>query len=70
MKCSLCGGYVEWKGPLSNLTHTECADCGGTNCQEVEFVEYMDPSDDPREIEADYRMDEMEDRRLTEKDDE
>ena len=36
MKCSICGGYVEWKGPLSNLTHTECASCGGKNCQEVE----------------------------------
>jgi Zn ribbon nucleic-acid-binding protein len=33
MKCSICGGYVEWKGPLSNLTHTECAKCGGKNCQ-------------------------------------
>lgn len=33
MTCSRCNGYVEWKGPLSNLTHTECSDCGGTNCQ-------------------------------------
>jgi hypothetical protein len=37
MNCSLCGGYnVTWRGPMTNLTHTECADCGGTNCQEVE----------------------------------
>jgi hypothetical protein len=39
MKCSLCGGYVEWKGPLANLTHTECASCGGINCQELETLE-------------------------------
>lgn len=36
MTCSLCGGYVEWKGPLIALTHTECVDCGAINCQEVE----------------------------------
>jgi hypothetical protein len=36
MKCSFCGGYVEWKGPLSNLTHTECHSCGAVNCQELE----------------------------------
>ena len=36
MKCSVCGGYVEWKGPLLNLTHTECSECGGINCQEPE----------------------------------
>lgn len=33
MKCSLCGGYVEWKGPLVNLTHTECHGCGAINSQ-------------------------------------
>jgi len=36
MRCERCGGYVEWKGPLTALTHTECAKCGGTNCQEVD----------------------------------
>jgi hypothetical protein len=35
MICSRCGGYVTLRGPFSNLTHTECADCGGINCQEV-----------------------------------
>jgi len=39
MICARCGGYVEWKGPLSNLTHTECAKCGGINCQEPENPE-------------------------------
>lgn len=36
MRCSQCGGLVEWKGPISNLTHTECNNCGGVNCQEIE----------------------------------
>lgn len=40
MTCSLCGGYVEWKGPLVSLTHTECHDCGGINCQEVEEPDF------------------------------
>ena len=46
MICSICGSQnVEWKGPMISLTHTECADCGGTNCQEVELDEdpYLDP---------------------------
>jgi hypothetical protein len=30
MICSKCGSHrVEWKGPLLNLTHTECGECGG-----------------------------------------
>jgi DnaJ-class molecular chaperone len=33
MKCSICGGLVTWRGPLTDLTHTECNDCGGINCQ-------------------------------------
>lgn len=33
MTCSKCGGVVEWKGPLSNLTHTECRRCGAVNSQ-------------------------------------
>lgn len=36
MRCSNCGGLVEWRGPMSNLTHTECTQCGGMNCQEIE----------------------------------
>lgn len=34
MTCSNCGGIVEWKGRLSNLTHTECKECGSINSQE------------------------------------
>jgi hypothetical protein len=33
MQCDLCGGLVTWRGPLSALTHTECENCGGQNCQ-------------------------------------
>lgn len=37
MICSLCGKTgIRWMGQLSNLTHTECPHCGGTNCQEPE----------------------------------
>jgi len=39
MRCSLCGGRVEWQGPLANLTHTKCLSCGEINCQEVETAE-------------------------------
>lgn len=35
MICRYCAGHVTWRGPLSHLTHTECQDCGRTNCQEV-----------------------------------
>jgi hypothetical protein len=38
MKCEKCGGSVEWKGKLTNLTHTECACCGGINCQEPDNI--------------------------------
>lgn len=44
MKCSICGGRVEWQGPLSNPTRTKCLSCGEINCQEV---------DPPLEDEAD-----------------
>jgi len=42
MKCSFCGGRVEWQGPLTNLTHTKCLSCGRTNCQEIEQDPYQD----------------------------
>jgi hypothetical protein len=35
MICSICGGEVTWRGPLSALTHTQCGSCGRKNCQEV-----------------------------------
>ena len=37
---------MEWKGPISNLTHTECAKCGGINCQEPEVQTDDDESVD------------------------
>jgi hypothetical protein len=39
MECSNCGGPVEWKGPFSNLTHTECLNCGSVNSQVVDEVD-------------------------------
>jgi hypothetical protein len=39
MECSLCGGYVEWKGPITALTHTECHGCGAVNSQTHEDEE-------------------------------
>ncbi len=27
---------TRWMGPLSNLTHTECPNCGAINSQRVE----------------------------------
>ncbi|MBH0112688.1 hypothetical protein I5E68_06955 [Novosphingobium sp. YJ-S2-02] len=36
MICACCGGHVTWRGPLSNLTHTECASCGAVNAQLVD----------------------------------
>ena len=33
---SRCGGSVTWRGPWSNLTHTECERCGARNAQVVE----------------------------------
>lgn len=46
MICATCGGQVIWKGPLSNLTHTECQDCGRINNQEVEPAEDSEDEDD------------------------
>lgn len=33
MVCSICKGIVEWQGPLSNLSHTKCLQCGEINTQ-------------------------------------
>jgi hypothetical protein len=46
MKCSICGGLVTWRGPLSNLTHTECGGCGAHNSHEPSWPE-PDGSEDP-----------------------
>ena len=45
MICATCDGEVIWKGPLSNLTHTECQSCGRINNHIV------DPQDDDEEQE-------------------
>ena len=37
MICSNCGGVVEWKGKLTELSHTECLQCGAKNCQVVDY---------------------------------
>jgi len=39
MQCATCGGPVIWMGPWSNLTHTECQDCGAVNNQIVDEQE-------------------------------
>jgi DNA-directed RNA polymerase subunit RPC12/RpoP len=36
MVCASCGGHVTWRGPITNLTQTECADCGAINNQLVD----------------------------------
>lgn len=33
MICASCGGHVTWRGPIYNLTHTECEACGAINNQ-------------------------------------
>jgi hypothetical protein len=40
MVCAFCNQpNVVWRGPLSDLTHTECPDCGRINCQRVDEPE-------------------------------
>jgi len=46
MTCSRCGGRVTWRGPWSNLSHTECEDCGARNCQTPESEGIEDEDDD------------------------
>ena len=44
MICGNCNQPgIRWVGPLSNLTHTECPHCGGTNCQRDEQLEQDEP---------------------------
>lgn len=42
MICQSCGGQVFWKGPWSNLTHTECESCGAVNNQVVDELDEDD----------------------------
>lgn len=36
MICATCYGEVEWRGPWSNMTHTQCLSCGRINNQIVD----------------------------------
>ena len=49
MICRVCGGRVEWQGPLTNLTHTKCLSCGAENSQICEGVEPPEFEKDDRE---------------------
>lgn len=50
MVCDNCGRTgIRWMGLLSNLTHTECPHCGGTNCQRMDA-----PEDDEDEMAANH----------------
>lgn len=47
MICDNCGRVgIRWMGPLSDLTHTECPHCGGTNCQCSDIEIAIDDGDD------------------------
>lgn len=46
MICGNCGsGWVEWQGPLINLTHTFCKSCGAVNAHIDETDMEPDPDD-------------------------
>jgi hypothetical protein len=50
MICERCGGEMIWMGPLTALTHTQCYDCGGINCQVPdECAEHDDEQSDGEE---------------------
>lgn len=55
MICNECGGLVTWRGPLSNLTHTECADCGavGSQIDESDYSEELTLTISPRNLRVD-----------------
>lgn len=39
MKCKYCGGLVLWDWPVNGFNdHTTCQDCGGTDCQIIEYL--------------------------------
>ena len=43
MICGSCNQTgIRWVGPISNLTHTECPHCGGTNCHLADQPELGD----------------------------
>ena len=46
MRCRYCGGRVEWQGPLINLTHTVCLECGAPNSQAMEDVTLDDHTEE------------------------
>jgi len=39
MKCTACGGKMEWKGPLFALTHKECVRCGSREQPEYDDID-------------------------------
>ncbi|EUD09166.1 hypothetical protein PO864_17830 [Providencia alcalifaciens] len=39
MVCADCGGEVVWIGPITNLSHAECKQCGSVNNYLTEKVE-------------------------------
>ena len=59
MICSLCGGSVEWQGPMSMLTHTKCLLCGAINVQVVDPESDVEHTGDQEAAEAARRSDEQ-----------
>jgi hypothetical protein len=55
MICEKCGGQVEWKGPLTALTHTQCLNCGAINSQVIEIEEDKELDRDKAEHRAHTR---------------
>jgi len=51
MICATCFGTVEWCGPLSAFTHTQCKDCGAINNQMVDEAA-PDDEDEPEEAQS------------------
>lgn len=58
MRCTHCLGAVFWKGPLSNLTHTECSQCGAINSQVADETPDDADTDQLREL-VDERAEEF-----------